>query len=143
MCNLQVHMDNDESIEGYKIVAKNRKTGKYYSLAMGFEYNEDEDVPVVQDQFRIGTYFVDDILKSTNYRIDMRGRSAIFLHPKDARDVYIEMKGYLQRYEQIYVLCLVEATVSKDIMSGTYGILDRAVCAGKRIAIGRIISKED
>ncbi len=128
MCKLEEYLNNEKERYGYKVVAK--KGNKYYSLAMGFCYNDHKNIPEIKVQKRLSTQFSDDILKHNSYGFEpnMIGRTAIFQYLYDARKVYREACCYVRDgYEVVIVL----AVVSVDLMSGSYGI-DRVI-GGKKI----------
>ncbi len=127
MCKL-TKTKNDGMACGYKVVAK--KDGKYYSLAMGFCYNDHKSIPTVTEQKRISTQFTDDILQVNSYAFEanMVGRTAIFGYLRDAIDIYKEACMYSK---ETYSVVIVRARIYDDLMSGEYGL--SKVVGGKRI----------
>lgn len=136
MCDLQ--RDSEQSQEGYKVVVK-KKDGKYYSAAMGFRYRADGRVPVVKKQRKLSNWFNSNILNDTSghrsgFSEKMVGRTAIFLDEHRAHNV-AQTLTYQTKNGTVMV---VKATVSKDVMLGTYG-RETDVAAGRRIKFGEEI----
>lgn len=124
-----------ETFRGFKVVAA-KKDG-YYSLAMGFRYEDGECVPRVKKQNRITSYFLPNIINADSdnpfgrggYSDEMVGRTAIFEFKRDANN--------LRRTINLHdVFCavsmiVVPAFVSGDLMGGSYG--GASVVAGRKI----------
>uniref|UniRef100_A0A6M3XDK3 Uncharacterized protein n=1 Tax=viral metagenome TaxID=1070528 RepID=A0A6M3XDK3_9ZZZZ len=126
MCFLEKEIKNKTEYTGYKIVAK-KQNRDYYSIAMGFEYKEDEDIPIVKKQEVLSDMFRDSILEGPCHNPDMRGRTAVFRNKKDAGNFFRN----IPRFYCVYQPVIVRATVKKDLMSGTYSFWN--VVAGRRI----------
>lgn len=135
MCQLGTEMNEVESQKGYKVVAM--KDGKYYSLAMGFCYNDHELMPKALIQNRLTAHFNDSILNiyaGWGYREHMVGRTAIFLRYENAHYL-AELLKYTM-FDPAYDIAIVEATVSVDLMGGFYE--SQRVVAGRRIEFGKV-----
>ena len=134
MCDLS-KVSTEKKIKGFKIVARKPKGRRYYSVAMGFKYPLDGHIPIVRRQHRISIRFVSDIL-SKNYKLhkeNMLGRTSIFLNLEDARKEY-----NFHRREKMggYILTIVYAEISIDVMEGYYTTADLIflkVIAGRHI----------
>ena len=133
MCDL-VNTINEKSVVGYKLVAKNKKTGKYFSSVMGFEYPKDKDIPRIRVQKTIGGFWADFILNKSKplFRKDMVGRTACFRHLEDTKN-WIESYDF-SSLENIsgFVFLLTKVRISKDLMEGKYDDY-YPVYAGRRI----------
>ena len=128
MCNL-INSIEAKSFVGYKIVAE--KDGKNYSVAMGFCYDDYEEIPIVEEQKRIAYWFIDSILSSYVLNKElMRGRTAVFRYKRQAKKIYLEML-ISDTIGEEYKLKLKKAKVSIDLMEGDFTGLD--VVAGKKI----------
>ena len=139
MCNL-VSVASEEKVQGWKVVAVNRRTGKYHSVAMGFAYS-DNPIPKVKKQKRIGAFFTNNILSTNDegyspFKETMVGRTAVFVNKEHALSLLqrIEEYGIVNRKQPFSFDCfkVVEAEVSVDLMQGWYGP-DEVVVAGRRI----------
>jgi hypothetical protein len=84
MCNLDPNSKpKGRWYKGYKVVYE--LNGKNYSPAMGFCYDDFEEIPVVKKQKRLGnSLFTNHILNSGAYKFDMLGRTGVFVNKKDA-----------------------------------------------------------
>jgi len=129
MCDLMKELEEKE-FTGYKVVAKHKQNGKYYSIAMGFCYNDSEIIPVVEEQNRIGHYFVGDILKHITFKNEMVGRTAVFKSLDQAKELLEEIMEDSDHYDLNYNFIIVEATVLEDLL-GFYYI--NPVVAGRKI----------
>jgi hypothetical protein len=116
MCFLTDEYWVDEFI-GYKVAAQHKKTKRYHSVAMGFQYRKGA-VPNVKHQNRIGKFFCDDILIGITRNEDMIGRTAAFSSPLDAIDLLYEMKSAPQDYN--YELVVIKIKLSGELMEGYY-----------------------
>lgn len=126
MCNL-LNKSEAESITGYKVVAE--IDGKNYSIAMGFCYDDHEEIPVVEEQKCLG-YFNEDILYDAfAFSKDMKGRTAIFLNYLSALELAMNIAHH-HSMKGIRVVLKI-ARISKDIMLGEYG--PHQVAAGRKI----------
>ena len=132
MCRLVEHIDDKQFI-GYKAVAK--KNGKYYSLAIGFQYRQPSmTLGKRTKQKRIHSTFGVDILvqgAGGGWEENMVGRTAAFYTLDQLTWHLFRENGYgkLQNgYEMVYV----RVKLTNDLMSGTYGA---PVVAGKTIQI--------
>lgn len=135
MCNLTTKIKSKSRV-GYKLVLRNKRTGKYYSSCMGFEYKENKDIPKirVQKQKRgSGGFLWTNRILADCFKQDMVGRTSVFLSESDCRLSVIPYN--LQVSSRYYFFVLVKARISKDIMRGSYGYgyNDGSVVAGKRI----------
>jgi len=145
-----------EEVVGFKVVAKNNKTGEYHSLISGEKYPEkDEDMPVwISQKFQISEFFDNWILPRTEkklkelmeedgnvarttcdpykwFRPTMVGRTAVFQGRLYAND-YCRIWG---RVRQGYTCVVVKAKISKDLMRAQFDSYKRVVFCGKRIEI--------
>ncbi len=135
MCKLKT-VSVKEKVEGYKIVAKKLKGKRYFSIAMGFKYPLDGHIPVVRKQSKISYIFMDDIISkmSSAHEKDMTGRTSVYLRYGAARERY---RILMQRGSRPgYILVIVRAEVSEDVMEGFYGgnrIERHEIAAGRHI----------
>lgn len=127
MCKLEAKSDLDKFV-GYKLVAKDKETGKYYSLAMGFEYVEGEPIPVPEIQAQIAETYDNDILTSHCFSEEMVGRTAVFDNPERAKK-HLGSLQYLKFNH--YETRIMKAEISEDLMIGSYGMA--RVTAGRKI----------
>ena len=119
--------------KGWKVVAVYKKTGEYYSPAMGMKYKSGRVVPSLKVQNKISDWYNNEILDTMQYhktiaeakksnsilsgfRAAMIGRTGIFVFKKDAY-------SYLSKLEQStikpgYVLKVVKAEVSNKVRTG-------------------------
>jgi hypothetical protein len=127
MCNLNKKSDLDKFV-GYKLVAKHKETGKYYSLAMGFEYVEGELIPVPETQTRIAEVFNENILTGSSFVEEMVGRTAVYdsLSPTE-----MELPIFSHLTFDQYETRIMKVEISEDLMTGSYAI--SRVTAGRRI----------
>lgn len=132
MCRLYRDSGQDQE-KGFKVVFK-KDNGNYYSVAMGFKYRVDRKIPIVKRQRRLSEWFDNRILRGDRYcgfSEAMKGRTAIFT----------DMYGALRTAQKLHsgtkngIIAVVEATVSQDIMLGSYSGADTA--AGRRIKFGK------
>ena len=137
MCKLT--MKNTDKIRyGYKVVAIDKKTGKHWSIAMGFCYDDHETIPKVVVQNEISGYFHSGILNSNDscYEPNMIGRTAIFEYLSDADIQSKEIKRHFDPdcsdpKVQYYRIAIMSCHIEEDIMSGQYGEL--RVIAGRKL----------
>ena len=139
MCKL-THNSKEDKEEGYKVVIK-KEDGRYYSAAMGFKYRTDRKIPIVKRQRRLSDWFnkmILDEFREDGFSSDMVGRTAIFLGLQEARN----KAQLLTRGEKGETLdaTVVKATVSREVMLGTYGIAK--IAAGRRIKFGEEVEKD-
>lgn len=127
MCKLTKNIKK-KSVVGYKLVIKNKETGKYFSAAMGCKYEEDEDIPKVETQQPIGCFWADNILV-WNFKKNMTGRTSCFKYLKDIKRA-LSLDNCINVRNFIFVL--VKVQVSKDLMEGEYNTY-WPVYAGRRI----------
>ena len=124
MCKLMKRAGMEE-FEGWKLVAE--KDGKYYSLAMGFCYNDHNLIPVVVVQHRLWKSFSDDILTSS-FDKQMEGRTAVF-HTME--DLEYEFPHWKNGYMWGLSIVAKKVRVSVDLMMGIYGL--SPVIAGRKL----------
>lgn len=137
MCDLDTDIDHEGQVEGWKVVAVSKKTGRYYSIAMGFVYRKDYVVPKVKRQRRIGRFFNSGLLTGPSYREAMEGRTAVFRRKGDADNLLRAMSKEedYSAYAPLRWRCdfkVVKARVWGGLLAGYYPIPIRVV-AGKRI----------
>lgn len=130
MCDLVEKFDANEFI-GYKVVIEIE--GKNYSPAMGFCYDDYDTIPVIKEQFKLTTYFNDDILNKNvkyGYKENMIGRTAIF---KNISDAYA-LANYFRR-EPVFKgkIKVKKAKVTIDLLIGFYGTAEEEVIGGRKI----------
>ncbi|TET81248.1 hypothetical protein E3J38_04215 [candidate division TA06 bacterium] len=133
MCSLYKNA-RGKTIKGYKIVAKKKGVKGYFSLAMGFKYLENKDIPKVKEQKRLTGWFAPTLLEDYNggHSRLMEGRTAIFL----GRVVAFETaRAYKYEVAKGIKVAVVAAEVSKAVMTGRYR--DGDVAAGRRIKFGK------
>lgn len=146
MCNLLCKTDKDE-VKVYKVVAKHKKTGEYYSIAMGFKYVKGEPIPHIKKQKQIGDYFVNNITNeySRAFEEAMIGRTAGFIDINSAIELCLSIKRYNTNQEK-YDFVVTECLLSGDIMEGRYTIpciTIAKVYAGRKIKfIAEVASDE-
>ena len=132
MCTLEKR-SYKKKIEGYKVVAVKKSTGKRYSIAMGFCYDSHKEIPVVTKQKRISTNFIDYILNKHHHAYETRmvGRTAICINHTDAERLRNNVDRNLLPDEiKRFFIEVLDASVSKNIMTGTYGF-QTPVAAGR------------
>ena len=133
MCNLTLKLDTP-SFTGWKVVAVHKKTGRYYSPAMGCMYRKDGQVPIPKEQKRLTSWFADNILNRSRgwaFVKGMVGRTGVFTNSADANHFMRELL-YNHALNDSFTLSVIEATVSKDLMKGIYSFYGHVV-AGRRI----------
>jgi hypothetical protein len=146
MCNLE-DVSKFEGVDGYKLVAINECNKKYYSLAMGFCYQNPDmavhrddfinspqyyKIPEMKEQERISSSFIYGLFnhKDPAFRNEMTGRTAIFL---DVNRAVVKAIDTLRSDIKLgFRLAIVRARVAKDIMFGSYS--HSIVAAGRLIA---------
>lgn len=126
MCDL-TEKAGEGPFKGWKIVAE--KEGKYYSVAMGFCYDDHEIIPVVRKQRCLAEYFSSIILTSGAFRPLMEGRSAIFESKERALELLPD-DIYLNVVVEGFKMKVVPAIVKDSVYKGTYGF-GTIVYAGK------------
>jgi len=141
MCDLTKSLKK-KNFKGYKVVAEG-KDGKNYSVAMGFCYDDFDQIPGISKQKRISNFFHKHILSSrmSGFSLDMVGRTAVFVYARDAADLVRRINEDSQYIKPEFCkkrIKVKQATVSKAMMSGEYG--DREVVAGRKIKIGEEIN---
>ena len=124
MCDLTIRIEDKEVIV-YKIVAVNKRTGDYFSLAMGFRYI-DKLIPKIRVQRVIG-YFNNHLLDNIFYNKNMVGRTAIFTKKQDAK----RLAGNPRLTYDGFNVSIKKAIVSIDLMKGNYEGM--SVIAGRTI----------
>ena len=134
MCTLNQHL-NQKTATGYKVVAKDIKTGKYYSYATGIEYVSGKCIKIPKMQKSITDYFCAGLLfpnanSSSAYQSNMIGRTAAFITIEGCVG---ELGGLLHERHESYKPVIIEVILSKELMSGWYGASE--VIAGKKINI--------
>jgi len=136
-------MKKDDTIRyGFKVVAISKRTGKRWSIAMGFCYDDHERIPNVTKQHGISDYFYHGILNDNDgsYQPNMVGRTAVFENISDAVGLYSAIKRYFDpniepAVDSIYRLAIMSCYVEEDIMSGNYG--ESRVVAGRKLTFLR------
>jgi hypothetical protein len=81
MCDLQDPLRGSRT--GYKLIAVEIATGKFFSLAMGFEYRPDKFMPRIMQtarQHRMTEYYSDKILSYDTglFKPEMVGRTTVY-----------------------------------------------------------------
>jgi len=129
MCCLS-HSSTRKKIKGYKIVARKPKGKIYFSMAMGFKYPSDGHIPIVKKQRSIYLEMAKDLISEDSgaYKTEMIGRTSVFIYFRDAQVQCYHWQNYV---EKGYQLVVVQSEVSKDIMTGYYGVYK--VAAGRHI----------
>jgi len=130
MCDLYARMWQERFI-GYKVVTTYANNKKRYSAAMGFCYDDYEEIPIIKRQRRLSMNFISDILDKNQsaYSPSMEGRTAVFVNLEDAIGLYRSIENHRTNaniHTEIY-----KAEVSKDLMKGNYG--HDEVVAGRKI----------
>ena len=130
MCKLRDKIRGKE-YTGYKVVIEKKiGSGRYYSIAMGFEYKTNKLIPVVKRQRRIAPMFSSDILTGPAFEEKMEGRTAIFIDFQPARE---SINQWSRLYASTFVgrFALLQMTLKTDCMAGEYDKCD--VVAGRMI----------
>jgi len=130
MCEHLQKTDMESAIV-YKVVAKRGE--RYFSLAMGIEYHDGENVEIPKKQKKLSDNFNSGILTYRNqgYRPLMVGRTAGFTVLASAE---VAMRGIKRlSIKRGYKIVLIRARVSVDLCVGIYGL--STVIAGKKIDI--------
>ena len=141
MCDL-TSTSKLKSKTGYKVVLKNKKDNKFYSIAMGFCYDDFKEIPKIINQKNLSNgYFKYNIL-TTYFKDDMVGRTALFVNKNQAIDLFNKLKQYFEEKSK-YKLCLVKAKVYKDLLKGTYQSIFTicSVIAGRKIKFIEVIEE--
>ena len=143
MCELTQKVKDKKSISGYKIVLVKKSTGKNYSLAMGFCYDDYERIPIPKRQKRFTSYFTNFLFNKQHgaYTKAMEGRTAIFKNLEDALRIVNHIAYWIHTHEEAsdYNLVLKEAIVSIDLMKGNYS--NSIVYAGRKIEFRNEVTK--
>lgn len=132
MCKLTKEI-GDGPFYGYKVVAED-KNGKYWSIAMGFCYNDHEMIPKVKRQRAIA-YYRNNILDvfSTVFECLMEGRSAVFVEKEDAITEVNKIKFFVKENTVAFPfkIKIIRTCVSDSIYKGFYRGLD--ILAGRKL----------
>lgn len=129
MCYFPETSEHVKSFTGYKIVAK--RGNRYFSIAMGFEYVNNADIPVVkrENERHLSGGFSSNLL--TNHFVnEMQGRTSVFENLQECSGEYRHFNSF--RKVRGYKLVIVKAKVL-DAISGLY--VSSKIWAGKRIVI--------
>lgn len=145
-----------EKFIGFKIVAKNKKTGDYHSILTGNKYPKNgEKIPVWYSQKKGSkAIFNSSVLAGTKrkhyqyikkpylvdgfWEINMVGRTAAFKIKKDA---FYKIEWWKSRtgpqyncsYFDNFNIVVVKVEIENDLMTGKYD--DKKVCAGRKLTI--------
>jgi hypothetical protein len=137
MCVL-TQLKTDKIRYGYKVVAISKRTGKKWSIAMGFCYDDHERIPNVTEQHGISNYFYNGILEGRDpcFEPNMIGRTALFENISDAVYLHTAMSRYFDPKSDpgihaVWRIAVMNCAVEEDIMSGRYG--ERRVIAGRKL----------
>ena len=141
MCDLTKSLKK-KNFKGYKVVAEG-KDGKNYSVAMGFCYDDFDQIPGISKQKRISNFFHKHILSNRGYGFsqEMVGRTAVFVNARDAVNLVRGINEESQYIKPEFCkkrIKVKQAIVSKALMSGKYG--EAEVVAGRKIKIGKEIN---
>ena len=135
MCDLYEYIDGKRP--GWKVVAINRKTGRYHSVATGIMYPKNRTITPPSICKAPINFFNQNILNPSSclFSHDMIGRTAIFTCKDNAEGLLSEIQDehfeYIRNKSKEFDFLVVPAIVSVDIMRGEYqGDL---VYAGKKI----------
>lgn len=130
MCNLTNKLDK-KWVAGYKVVAVHKESGKSYSVAMGFCYDDHKTIPVVKKQNRLSGVFIDNILNEVEgaFTKEMEGRTAAFTRECDALN--LAGKVYRSNLDSDYTTEVRKVALSVDLMKGNYGVAP--VVAGRKM----------
>lgn len=119
----------------FKIVAKEKETGKYWSVAMGFIYPKKGYVPEVVEQKALTINWSKRILYKNEflYKKNMVGRTAGFVKKEDVSYLLDSVTDNL--FNSKFEIVIVKVTLSGALMEGTYetGCNDCEIIAGKYI----------
>ncbi len=139
MCVLYKYYKKTKTITGYKIAAQNKRTKKFYSVAMGFEYHNNMDVPKIEIQQQIGGYFIKDLLTAV-FEKNMSGRTAVFpasnkTSLESVRTLAGGIRERLYDDKRKYKIVIIKMTLSGSLMEGVYKIdgSPKTVIAGRHI----------
>ena len=123
MCTLTSHLDDKKSVTGYKVILKNKRSGNYFSSAMGFMYKIGKKIPVVKKQKRLSNHWISSILESGTFHSNMQGRTCVIENLYDCNNLYnsiirntINTQNVLSKYN----IVLAEVTLEEDLMYGHY-----------------------
>ena len=133
MCN-DLKSIEEKEYTGFKIVAKKNggpNSGEYFSIATGIKYKNGKRIRPPKRQRKISSYFRSGLLHKScsGWRDDMVGRTAVF---KDACDARLLEKEIVDHVSSEFTIEVALATVSGELMEGTYGE-NVPVVAGKKI----------
>ena len=145
MCDVISKLSGIEKVKGYKIVAIDTKSDnpRYYSVAMGFCYQDYEYIPEIipRDERRTSknqlyrtdfVCFFDEYLEYSNismwYNEKMKGRTGIFVHRADALSL---LKKIVPTYEyeckKSYYVGIKYAELSGDLWNACMGNSDTII----------------
>ena len=137
MCKFNEAMIEEEFI-GYKVAAK--MDDGYYSIAMGFSYPQNGDVPIPKEQKKLSSHFSDYILiyAERGYVSKMEGRTAAFVNLRDAIILKSEIdqdNSYDYNASDFlkYKVAILKIKLTKNLLVGTYN--SRGVVGGKHMEI--------
>lgn len=139
MCYLSSRPYFEKEFIGYKIVAKNKKTGKYYSIAIGFPYRNGAKMIERKRQKKLCNYFSSKILeryRAKGFEENMVGRTSAFVDLSACHSFYISiMIGQDNNIPSSmnFVTVIVKVKITEGLLSGTYG--NASVVAGRRLTI--------
>ncbi|GAG19966.1 unnamed protein product [marine sediment metagenome] len=139
MCDLNIYSNKKEQTI-HKLVAVHRKTEERYSLAMGFCYDDYEEIPVITEQKRLLDSYNISILDSETHGFKklMVERTAGYVHKNDAIDELATYK--FDGLNSAFRLALFKAVVSIELMEGSYGV--KQIIAGRKIEFLKEITPE-
>lgn len=131
MCEFYESYDKEEFI-GYKVAAK--MDNSYYSIAMGFLYPQNGDVPIPIQQKKLSSHFNDYILLygSSGYERQMEGRTAAFISLGDAMSLRTRI-AYTDDIFDKYKIVVLKIKLTKDLLKGKYGF--KEIVGGKHMEI--------
>lgn len=131
MCKLKEPI-KDKEMTVYKAIAINKRSGNYFSIAMGFMYRINQFIPKVQKQKSLCKNFIFSILdpKIGAFESNMVGRTVGFIYRVDALQMIID---HPLRVYKNFRLEVKKALVSIDLMKGTYGPFLHEVIGGRKI----------
>jgi len=118
MCNLYKALNKDK-VTGYKVVAKRK--GKYYSLAMGFQYKQPEhNFGKRLVQRPITSHFSTLILKERLglFKKEMVGKTAAFTNLKEAKTLRCSVNKSQRNNVIKEEIVIIKVELTNDLMQG-------------------------
>lgn len=134
-----------EEVIGYKLVAKNRETGEFYSILTGEKYPDDEDIPhwfsqknciipifhnmLAENQETHDQWIESNCPDTHCWEKEMVGRSSVFKTLENAQWLKNRFDSCKMKDLNKYEIVIVKCKITKDILKAIYD--------GMKIYVGR------